>query len=303
LGIEKNEQFFESQAADVGLELVEKNQDKVFKVSDGAIVYDGEKVGLHTRVFITSKNLPTYETKDLGLAFLKQQKYPDSDQSLIITAHEQSEYFKVMLAALKEIDEKLAGKTKHLYHGFVSLSSGKMSSRSGEVYSATSLIVDVDQAVRQAFDKKDDNVRNAAIKYGLLKHRLGSDIVYEVSESISIEGDSGPYLQYAYARARSILAKAESRASKPERLEVNERGLARKIGEYAEVVENAAAELLPSHITTYLYELAQTFNRFYENNRVVGDSREAERLFLVGSYAKTVKEGLKLLGIEAPERM
>jgi arginyl-tRNA synthetase len=104
------------------------------------VVYEGEKVGLHTRVFLTSRGLPTYEAKDLGLAELKAQDYPQAARSIIITAHEQAEYFKVMLAALAEIDKPTASKTTHLAHGFLSLKTGKMSSREGNVYAAMDLL-------------------------------------------------------------------------------------------------------------------------------------------------------------------
>jgi arginyl-tRNA synthetase len=303
IGVKTDKSYFESQAAPEGLSLVEKNKGKVFKQSDGAIIYEGEKAGLHTRVFITSKGLPTYETKDLGLANLKQKDFPKASRSIIITAHEQGDYFKVVLAALNEIDPSLAKITSHIPHGFISLSSGKMSSRTGEVYSATSLLTDVDQAVEKVFEQKSDATRNAAIKYGFLKHRLGSDIVYDVKESVSLDGNSGPYLQYAHARARSILSKASARISRVNDLEADERGLARKISEYPEVVQRAGDELLPSHIASYLYELAQTFNRFYEKKRVIGDSRQMVRVALVSAYADVLKNGLSLLNIEAPEHV
>src|SRR5690606_4935173 len=128
LEIKTDKRYLESESAETGITFVRRHTGKVFKESEGAIVYDGEKVGLHTRVFITSKGLPTYEAKDLGLAELKKRDYPDADRSVIITAHEQSEYFKVMLAALKEFDADLANKTTHLAYGFLSLSTGKMSS-------------------------------------------------------------------------------------------------------------------------------------------------------------------------------
>jgi len=155
LNIRNDRRYLESESADKGLELVRQHVGEVFKESDGAIIYDGEKVGLHTRVFITSKDLPTYETKDLGLAELKNSDYPDTTRSIIITAHEQSEYFKVMLAALSEIDEQLAKKTTHLSHGFLSLSTGKMSSRTGEVYSAQSLLGDVQEEAKRLYDRAD----------------------------------------------------------------------------------------------------------------------------------------------------
>lgn len=306
LGINYQRRYLESQSAEKGREYVRQNIGKVFAESDGAVVYKGERVGLHTRVFLTKQGLPTYEAKDLGLAELKNSDYPEVDRSIIITANEQTEYFKVMLAALHEIDAGLAEKTTHLAHGFLSLSSGKMSSRSGNIYSATNLLASVkDEAKKQHPDSQ--NVQEtylAAVKYGFLKHRLGSDIVYDLAESISLEGNSGPYLQYAHARARSILKKSSIQPLEQiPNFEQPERLLARKISEYPEVVTKATAELMPHNVCTYLYELAQVFNGFYEKCRVVGDPRESIRLSLVSAYAQVLKNGLELLNIAAPEHI
>lgn len=303
LNIKNTQQYLESAAAPIGIKMVQQNVGNVFKESDGAIVYEGEKAGLHTRVFITSKGLPTYETKDLGLTELKARDYPKAARSIIITAHEQAEYFKVMLAALAEIDPELAGKTTHLSHGFVSLSTGKMSSRTGNVYSAANLFEDVKQAVGKLYSGANKDIRIGAIKYEFLKHRLGSDLAYDVGASVSLEGNSGPYLQYAHARACSILAKTDDKGAASEDLQGGERTLVRKLSEYAEVVDRAVSELMPHHVANYLYELAQAFNRFYEKNRVIGDEREGIRLALVKQYADTLKQGLALLGIAAPDKI
>jgi arginyl-tRNA synthetase len=306
LNISNDKRYLESQATPVGVKLVQENIGKVFIKSEGAVVYEGEKAGLHTRVFITSKNLPTYEAKDLGLANLKGQDFPEASRSIVITASEQAEYFKVMLAALAEIDPPLAKKTTHLSHGFLSLTSGKMSSRTGNVYPAMKILLEVKDAVHQQYP--DSPVRQevtfAAVKYALLNHRLGTDIVLDVKESISLEGNSGPYLQYAYARARSILEKSQTAGDMPgTELDDSERSLVRKIGEYPEVIDKAAGELMPHHICTYLYELAQVFNSFYEKSRIIGDEREQLRLSLVKTYSDVLKNGLSLLNITAPEKM
>lgn len=314
LGIkyESNGRYLESAATDVGLEIVKNNIGKVFTKSEGAVVYKGEKAGLHTRVFLNSEGLPTYEAKDLGLVELKAKDYPKADKSIIITAHEQSEYFKVMLAALSEINKDLADKTTHLYHGFVSLSTGKMSSRSGEVYAALALLEKVKTEVAERYpdSKTTDATYLGAVKYALLKHRLGPDIIFDVEESVSLDGNSGPYLQYAYARACSILQKSQVPSSKssasdsvPQALDSPERSLARKISEYPEIAAKATVELQPSQICTYLYELAQTFNSFYETSRIIGDEREGLRLKLVLAYSEVLKSGLNLLNISAPERI
>ncbi|HET9722134.1 MAG TPA: arginine--tRNA ligase [Candidatus Saccharimonadales bacterium] len=312
LSISTDKRYFESQTTPAGLELVNSNKDKVFKLSQGAVVYEGEKAGLHTRVFITSKGLPTYETKDLGLVMLKDTDYPDANRSIVITASEQAEYFKVMLAALAEIKPDLTVKTTHLSHGFLSLASGKMSSRTGNVYTAMAMLNSVRSAMAKKYPDSADRqeIYVAATKYSMLNHRLGQDIVIDVEASVSLEGNSGPYLQYAFARANSILEKStvDSRQSTANdsrltTLDSSERSFARKIGEYPEVVERAVAELMPHHICTYLYELAQTFNGFYEKSRIIGDEREEIRLKLVKSYSQVLRSGLSILSIEAPERM
>jgi arginyl-tRNA synthetase len=306
LNIKTDKRYLESQTIEAGKELVEKNKGSVFKESEGAVVFEGEKAGLHTRVFMTSKGLPTYETKDLGLTELKNKDYPSAARSIIITANEQSEYFKVMLAALAEINQALAAKTTHISHGFLSLSTGKMSSRTGNVYPAMKLLLEVKDAVHEQYPESDvrKEVTFAAVKYALLKHRLGSDIVIDIDESISLEGNSGPYLQYAYARAKSILEKVDAKTDEIEsNFDLQERSLARKISEYPEVAGKATVELMPHYIATYLYELAQTFNRFYEKSRVIGDERQNIRLKLVNSYADVLKNGLDLLGVSAPDKM
>jgi arginyl-tRNA synthetase len=294
----------ESTTTTPGLELVRAHTPDVFVESDGAIIYPGEDAGLHTRVFITGKGLPTYETKDLGV-ILSEVKDFVYDKRVIITGNDQSEYMKVVFAALHAIDTDLAGKQNHLAHGTIRFGSGqKMSSRLGNVTRA----VDVIDTVGAAAQAKDDETRKqvtlGAMKYSFLRHRLGGDIAFDVNESVSLDGNSGPYLQYAHARARSILAKAPHfEGGSLHELDGAERSLARKLGEYEEIVELAVHELRPHHICSYLYDLAQVFNRFYEQSRVIGDAREALRLTLVRAYALTLEQGLGLLGIDAPVSM
>lgn len=294
----------ESEVTSIGLKVVREQLDKgVYQNSDGAVVFDGEQIGLHTRVFITSQGLPTYEAKDVGLSLLKWHDY-HFDQSIIITAKEIEEYMKVVIASMLLYEPEPARRTRHVTHGLVKLQGGvKMSSRKGNVL----LALDILSAARAAGAASDTDPSEetilAAVKYAFAKNRIGGDIIYDPKESIALEGNSGPYLQYAHARARSILAKSKVSSRRIENLEPGERSLVRKISEYPEVVEKATAELLPHYICTYLYELAQAFNSFYEHNRVIGDKREAARLTLVTHYADTLKNGLELLGIVAPDHM
>ena len=182
----------------------------------------------------------------------------------------------------------------------------KMSSRKGNIVTALEIIEAARIAGNESGNKTSEETVLAAVKYAFAKNRIGSDIAYDPKESIALEGNSGPYLQYAHARSCSIIEKSKiavkEQAASLE-LDKAERVLLRKITEYNEVVERATAELMPHHVCTYLYELAQTFNRFYEKSRVINDPREEVRIQLVYSYAKKLRAGLELLGIHAPEKM
>ncbi len=298
--------YFEREADEIGRKTVEDHIGKVFERSDGAVIFPGEKYGLHTRVFISSQGNTLYEARDLGLIQLKAHEFKP-DVSYIVTAVEQKEYFKVVFKAAELALPDLAGVTHNIPTGTVKLSSGKMSSRKGTFINIGWLIDEISKALlaKGGEGAATQDAIIGALRYTLLKVRTGGDVIFDISEAISLEGNSGPYLQYAHARARSILKKhkAENPKSEEETLEPEERSLLRKVSEYPEIVEDSVKGLLPSHITTYLYELAQVFNRFYEHNRVIDDPRQDIRLQLVKSYADTLKNGLELLNIPAPERM
>lgn len=306
VGISFEKYYPESETAPIGLATVrEQLQKGVFKESDGAIVFEGEPHDLHTRVFINSEGLPTYEAKDVGLIMKKWDDYK-FDQSIVITANDIAEYMKVVLKSIEQFRPELTNATTHLTHGMVKLPGGvKMSSRLGNVLRAVDVLDATSEANYKQAGEHNDATVLGAVKYAFVKQRMGGDIIYDPAESVSLEGNSGPYLQYAHARAKSILAKAEGSDFELTHTDfkAGERSLARKISEFTEVVDQATAELMPHHIATYLYELAQAFNRFYENNRVIGDDRQTMRLALVNKYAATLKSGLGLLGITAPDKM
>lgn len=290
----------ESTVADLGLATVKAHiQQGIFEESDGAVVFRGEPYGLHTRVFINKEGLPTYEAKDVGLIMTKYQDYA-FDKSVVITGNEQEQYMAVVLKAIEQFEPDLVAKTAHLTHGLVKLKGGvKMSSRKGNILRA----VDVLDAAQAANTKADATVTLGAVKYAFLKVRTGGDIIYDPEESVSTEGNSGPYLQYAHARASSILRKTEHKIDAPNQLDAAERVLAVKITEFSEVTSKAVIELAPHLVCTYLYELAQVFNRFYEHNRVIGDERESARLYLISQYVAVLKKGLNILGVHAPATM
>lgn len=235
---------------------------------------------------------------------LKREQY-HPDKSYIITGEEQGAYFRGVIAAAGQIWEDQQDVTVNIPTGLVKLTTGKMSSRDGDVVEVEWLFEQFRAAIKARGGQPLDELIAGAMRYQFLKVKVGSDVVFDIEEAVSLTGNTGSYLQYAHARACSILEK--STASAPESsmndLDAAERTLLRKIGEYSEVAERAATELMPHHICTYLYELAQTFNRFYEQSRVIEDPREAIRVQLVQRYAATLKNGLALLGIHAPEKM
>lgn len=296
----------ESEVTPLGVATVREQQQKgVYVASDGAVVFDGESKGLHTRVFINSEGLPTYETKDVGLSLTKWRDY-HFDQSVIITASEQSEYMKVVVASINEFEPEPASRTHHITHGIVKLGGGvKMSSRKGNVVTALDIIRAARDAAATANPNTNEATVLAAIKYAFAKTRIGGDIIYSPTESVALEGNSGPYLQYAHARVCSILQKTGDVEVTTDNADYDtaERALMRKLGENADVIERAAKELMPHYICNYLYELAQEFNRFYEQAKVIGDERQAVRLGIVRLYRDTLANGLNLLGIVAPEKM
>lgn len=293
LGAKFDYYFFESETAPVGKKIVEDNIGKVFEESEGAVVFKGS----HTRVFINSQGIPTYEAKDLGNAKNKFEKYP-YDLSVVVTGNEIKEYFKVVLEAMKLVLPELAQKTKHLPHGMLRLPTGKMSSRTGDVITAEALIEEVKGRV-----KDDEAVAVGAIKYMILRQAIGNDIIFDFEKSVSTEGDSGVYLQYAHARANSILGKAGVKGDvRGERGETRE--IERLLYRFPEIVERAGAEYAPNYIVTYLTELASAFNNFYAHEQVLDDSPEsAYRLAIVEAFKTVMKNGLTILGIPAPERM
>lgn len=293
----------ESETSDRGLKEVRAQIGEVFSESNGAVVFAGEAFGLHTRVFINREGLPTYEAKDVGLLFTKYDDY-HFDRSIVITANEQEQYMEVVLKAVEQFAPDLAGATTHLTHGMVKLAGGvKMSSRLGNFLRAVDVLDAAKAAQLEQNGTDDERISLGAIKYAFLKQRMGGDLIYQPDESVSLQGNSGPYLQYAYARAHSILDKVTVAASNDEKLDAYERQLARQLAEYSEVLERSIDDLMPHYVCTYLYSLAQTFNRFYENSRVVGDPREGIRHLLVDRYAQTLAAGLKLLNIETPDKI
>jgi arginyl-tRNA synthetase len=304
LDVDAFEKYYpESSTESRGVSEVRSRVGSVFAESQGAIVYEGEKDGLHTRVFITKEQLPTYETKDLGLILIEMDDFA-FDRRVLLTGSEQAQYMKVVWRAADKVLPGVEAKMTHLTNGLIRFGDGqKMSSRLGNVTTA----MDVIRAVKDAVEDTGDEARNrqvylGALKYELLKYKLGGDIAFDPKNSVSLQGNSGPYLQYALVRANSILSKVAA-TEEPTSFDEAERKLVQKLSQYHDVVAEATRHFETHTICTFLYELAGVFNAFYEHNRVVEHEREAVRAALVKTYKQTLEDGLYLLGISAPERM
>lgn len=307
--------FFESEAGPKGKELVLTNPE-IFPESDGARIFKGEDYGLHTRVFLNKEGLPTYEAKEVALAKMKEDKLGQYDLSVISTANEVSEYFKVLKKAMSFVYPELALKTEHIGHGMVRLSSGKMSSRTGDVIPAIDFIDEVAEAALAKMASSGEtepdpvvarDVAIAAIKYTTLRGSILQNSIFDKERALSFEGDSGPYLQYTHARICSVLKKAvvaglESSVNLPPPTAFE---LEHLVYQFPEVVETALAERAPHKITNYLTELAGSFNSFYAKEKIVdqSDTYAPYKIALTKSVGTTLKNGLWILGIKAPEKM
>ena len=328
LGTEFDFYFLESQMAPVGEGIVRANLNKfidpqgskkIFEESDGAIVFKAEKYDpkLHTRVFITREGLPTYETKELGLAEEKFKTNPDMSLSIIVTANEQMDYMRVVTKAVSLLDPEHGAKMKHISHGMMRFASGKMGSRKGNVITGESLLNDVRDAVLEKMtDREFENTERekiasavavSAIKYSILKQSTGGDIIYDFESSISSEGDSGPYLQYSFARANSIIEKAvkENILPDPHAFPKEIFEVEKLLYKFPEIVLRSSKEYEPHYIANYLIEVARSFNSFYGNNLIVDKKDKSSGYKIVLSYAFSfvLNTVLSLPGIKAPKKM
>jgi arginyl-tRNA synthetase len=312
LGTKFDEYFFESEAGPVGLEVVEEALQKgVLTIgTEGAVIFPGEQYGLHTRVFRNKLGLPTYEAKDLGLAKTKWGRWK-YDRSYIVTANEIDEYFKVLLKTLSLLYPDLAAKTTHLSHGMMKLTTGKMSSRTGKVITGEGLLNELQEVVKQKMGERQvenkevvaDLVAVAALKYTVLKQAIGGDITYEPEKITNMEGDTGPYLQYTFARTQSVLKKAGDNKEDTlinDKLNGEELSVLKWIYRYGEVVLQAGEKYAPHLLAGYIYELAQRYNTMYNQHQIVGNGR---RVMITKAVGAILKSGLGLLGITATETM
>ncbi len=314
LGSHFDSYIYESESGVVGKKIVLEHTPNIFTESEGAIVYipDESKKNLNTSVFINSQGNPTYDAKDLGLLSMKFEKH-HPDLSVFVTDHEQIPHFNIVLDAAEKINSEWKEKSIHVPHGRMSFKGQKMSSRLGGVPLAAEMIDAVSEEVaevsagRDIDDKTRSDIAIAAIKFSILRAKPGMNINFDPETSLSFEGDSGPYLQYTHARIQTLIEKAKEQGITAELqsgIEISD--LEKIMYRFPEVVELAITEYAPNYIVTYLLEVARSFNSFYGSNKIIDtDNKEisAHRIAIATSAQIIIKNGLWMLGINAPDRM
>jgi arginyl-tRNA synthetase len=312
LGSHFDSYIYESEAGIDGKKIVLEHTPNVFTESEGAVVYipSEDRKDINTAVFINSQGNPTYEAKDIGLLDLKFKKY-NPDLSLFVTDAQQVSHFQVVLDAGEKIKKDWGAKSLHRYHGRMSFKGQKMSSRLGGV----PLIEEVLSTVIEEVKEKNPDVSPeisrlvsiAAIKFAILRTQAGKDINFDPDTSLSFEGDSGPYLQYTAVRAGSLLEKAKALGIAPN-VDIPVSGtetLERLIPRFIEVCTEAQKTWAPHYVVSYLLDLAQAFNSWYGQGKIIDEdvSATAYRLSVVAATRQTLINGLWVLGIETPEKM
>lgn len=310
LGIHFDRFYLESETAAIGQALVYERVGDMFEKHDGAIVFRGDGEGRHTRVFINSRGNPTYEAKDIGLAALKLRDFPDATRHIIITANEQMGYWQVVKAAISRVfaDSFSTRTIEHIGYGLITLTTGKMSSRTGEMVTAADLVDSVTAAMADCLDRERHSpgevpqvakkVALAAIKYSFLRTAAHKNIAFDMESSIAREGNCAPYILYTLARCHSILKKAPLGVVRRPANLTAETDLLRHLVTFDAAVSQAVRERSPHHVATFVYELARRFNAFYDRQTILGAAGSAWRVKLTATVADAIEKSLRLLGIE-----
>lgn len=310
--------YFESETYEIGKKNVLAGLQKgVFVESDGAIIFPGKKYGLHNRVFITGEGNATYEGKEVGLGPLQFREY-HPDLIIHVVGPEQAGYFKVVFAALAQLFPDTKDKEFHLIYGWVKLKQGKMSSRLGNVVLGETLIdaakkeikglLDTQKYTQEEIEEITEKTAVAAVKYSFLKVSTLSEIAFDLEEATNINGDSGPYLQYTYARAQSVLRKANTVKEKNEKVDIincnpEEKNILRLLNRFPDIITHATELYSPNTLCMYLYDLSSAYNTFYNQHPILNNPHSALRLQLTTATAQVIENGLYLLGIPLLQRM
>lgn len=328
LGVNFDKIYYESQTYLVGKALVEEGLKKglFFRKDDGSVWADLTAEGLDEKLLLRADGTSVYMTQDIGTAKLRYDDYP-IDRMVYVVGNEQNYHFQVLSLLLDRLGFKWGKSLVHFSYGMVELPNGKMKSREGTVVDADDLIegmiAEARRTIEEAgkFDDMEEKEKTevarivglGALKYFLLKVDARKNMLFNPEESIDFNGNTGPFIQYTYARIRSVLRKAIEAGIKipqllPEQTPINEKEteLIQRISDFANIVQDAANDFSPSTIANYCYELVKEYNQFYHDYSILREENEqirALRLVLSQQVAKVVSLGMGLLGIEMPERM
>lgn len=328
MGVGFDKIYYESETYLEGKAKVEEGLAKglFFRKPDGSVWADLSNEGLDQKLLLRADGTSVYMTQDVGTADLRFKDYP-IDKMIYVVGNEQNYHFQVLSILLDRLGFKWGKELVHFSYGMVELPNGKMKSREGTVVDADDLMEEMVSAARRTseelgkFADMTENERNeiarivgmGALKYFILKVDARKNMLFNPEESIDFNGNTGPFIQYTYARIRSIMRKAEAEgivlpSVLPDTLPLNEKEvqLIQKLNSFETVVEQAGKDYSPSGIANYCYELTKDFNQFYHDYSILNaESAEAKtlRLALAKNVAKTIKNGMQLLGIEVPERM
>ncbi|WP_278636814.1 arginine--tRNA ligase [Capnocytophaga sputigena] len=328
LGVDFNSYYYESNTYLLGKDIVEQGLQKgvFFKKEDGSVWCDLTADGLDEKLVLRADGTSVYITQDMGTAIQRVKDYPDVKGMVYTVGNEQDYHFKVLFLILKKLGYDWASHLYHLSYGMVDLPSGKMKSREGTVVDADDLIAEMEQTAKvisQELGKLDGyteaqkedlyhTIGLGALKYYILKVDPKKRILFDPKESIDFQGNTGPFIQYTYARIQSILRKyAEMGDNKeaitlPSVLQEKEKTLLKSITLFPSIVQEAADNYSPAVVANYVYDLVKDFNSFYQNVSILGEEDASKRHFRVALSKKIgeiIAESFKMLGIQVPERM
>lgn len=310
--------FFESDMEKKGLDMAEKLlRDEIAKISEGAVIIDLEKYNLGIWVLLRKDQTVLYSAKDLALVKEKFERFK-IDKNIYVIGSAQSMHMAQLFKTLELMKFPKDKECKHVAFSEVRLPTGKMSSRTGEnilysdfikeitSYSAKEIKKRSPSISKKELESRSLKISMASIKYSMLKQNPNKVIVFKKEDALNFEGDSGAYILYTYARAGSILEKANKKLKEKfdtGKLEQQEIELIRKLSQFKDVVLNAYNSMNPNVLANYSYQLCQIFNEFYHSNQVIGSEKEQFRLSLVTALRQVLKNSVYLLGISTVEEM
>ncbi|MBC7494031.1 MAG: arginine--tRNA ligase, partial [Flavobacterium sp.] len=324
LGVNFDSKYYESKTYLLGKEVVQFGLEKeIFeKDPDGSVWIDLTAEGLDRKIVLRSDGTAVYMTQDIGTAIQRVKDFPDTGAMVYTVGNEQDYHFKVLFLILKKLGFDWAANLYHLSYGMVELPSGKMKSREGTVVDADDLITEMTATAKKIasdlgkLEEYSDEEKAAlykiiglgALKYYILKVDPKKQILFNPEESVDFAGNTGPFIQYTYARIQSILRKADfdTANSNISNLHPKEKELIKQIALYPIVIQDAAKNYSPALIANYTYDLVKEYNSFYQTVSILGEENFNKKVFRVQlsqTVANTIKTAFSLLGIEVPERM